>query len=145
MPRRAIRSSTLVASLALVTSACASGNFVGGSSGTPAASSRPVPSAQPAPRPTFRTPQVMRGSGVESVIGAEAGALLDRFGGARIDLVEGDARKLQFASDSCVLDIFLYPLEEGRAPVATHIEARQRQGRGAADPGQCITEVERAR
>lgn len=92
----------------------------------------------------FRPPQVMRGSGLDSVIGRGAGALTSRFGEARIDLVEGDARKLQFASQTCVLDVFLYPVEAGNAPVATHVEARLRDGGAATDRASCIAEVERA-
>jgi hypothetical protein len=100
--------------------------------------------ASPAPDGGFRSPQVMHGSGVDSVIGRAAAELTGRFGAARIDLAEGDARKLQFISDGCVLDIFLYPLAANSAPVATHVEARQRDGGGATDHGSCIAAVERA-
>ena len=34
-------------------------------------------------------------------------------------------RKLQFAGERCVLDVFLYPLREGQEPVATYVEARR--------------------
>ncbi|MHA7820679.1 MAG: hypothetical protein ACX930_13610 [Erythrobacter sp.] len=124
--------------LALLISACASGNYV--RSGAAAA-----PSSVPAPAPatTFRTPQVMQGSGVGEVIGQQAASLTSRFGSPRIDLAEGDARKLQFASATCVLDIYLYPLEAGGTQVATYVEARSRQGGGEAERGSCIREVER--
>lgn len=106
---------------------------------------RSAPAAPPVQQgSTFRAPQVMQGSGVESVIGARADALLARFGRARIDMAEGDARKLQFASPGCVLDIYLYPLTSGAAPVATHVEARNRQGGGEAHRAICIAEVESA-
>lgn len=88
-------------------------------------------------------PQVLREKGLESVIGKGARALRQRFGKARIDLSEGDARKLQFSSDACVLDVFLYPLERGRPPVATHVEARRRVGGGNTDRARCIDEVAR--
>ncbi|PKP90329.1 MAG: hypothetical protein CVT76_09985, partial [Alphaproteobacteria bacterium HGW-Alphaproteobacteria-15] len=65
-----------------------------------------------------------------------------RFGAPRIDLAEGDARKLQFAGPSCVLDIFLYPLSAGAEPTATHVDARLRQGGAAVDQGACIRELE---
>jgi hypothetical protein len=97
-----------------------------------------------APSPeAFRAPQVMRESGLESVIGEGAAALSRRFGEARIDLKEGDARKLQFVSRGCVLDIYLYPLASNSAPVATHVEARRRVGGGETDRADCIEEVER--
>ena len=99
----------------------------------------------PAPSPTsVPAPQIQREQGLESVIGKSATSLTRRFGRARIDLSEGDARKLQFSSQNCVLDIFLYPLERGNSPVATHVEARRRVGGGDANRAQCIAEVERS-
>ncbi len=130
----------IASTLGLLLSACAggpaSGRYV--STGNTAA---PAPSA---PSPAFRAPQVMRAQGVDSIIGQAAGSLARRFGEARLDVAEGDARKLQFVSDGCVLDIYLYPLEAGRAPVATHVEARVRQGGGATDRAACIEAIERA-
>jgi hypothetical protein len=87
-------------------------------------------------------PQVMAAQGLGGVIGSPAGALTRRFGAPRIDLAEGDARKLQFAGPSCVLDIFLYPLSAGAEPTATHVDARLRQGGAAVDQGACIRELE---
>jgi hypothetical protein len=95
------------------------------------------------PRSTIvRVPAVMAPQGLEGVIGQDAGTLTQRFGAPRIDLAEGDARKLQFAGRSCVLDIFLYPVTAGQAPTAAHVEARLRQGGTEADRGACIREVE---
>jgi hypothetical protein len=109
-----------------------------------AGGSAPAP-ARPAPgRSTIvRVPEVMTSQGLEGVIGQDAGALTRRFGSPRLDVVEGDARKLQFAGRDCVLDIYLYPGAAGREPTAAHIEARLRQGGAAADRGACIREVER--
>ncbi len=76
------------------------------------------------------------------IIGKEAAVLMRRFGTARIDLSEGDARKLQFVGQACVLDIFLYPLASGVQPVATHVETRLRKGGAPTDRGRCIREVE---
>ena len=81
--------------------------------------------------------------GIDGIIGQRAPSLPRRFGDPRIDLSEGDARKLQFASATCVLDIFLYPLEAGEAPVATHVAARLRQGGGEVDRSACIDTVAR--
>ena len=103
----------------------------------------PVVSAIPTQTQAMRAPQVMRETGLESVIGEEAVSLARRFGEARIDLTEGDARKLQFVSERCVLDIYLYPLARNTAPVATHVEARQRVGGADADRAGCIADVER--
>ena len=110
-----------------------------GGSGASGVSVRPAPvgaKAVPAPR-------IQREEGLESVIGKGAQTLIRQFGKARIDLSEGDARKLQFISANCVLDVFLYPAARGAAPAATHVEARQRVGGAKTDRAQCIDEVER--
>lgn len=126
---------------ALVSAALLLGGCVGGSGG-----GRPAParSAATAPRSNIVVvPQVMAARGLEGVIGLPADALTRRFGQPRIDLAEGDARKLQFAGAGCVIDIYLYPLAAAAEPTATHVEARLRQGGAPADPGACIREVER--
>lgn len=120
---------TFIAALALALSGCATG---------------PRPASAPAAvrSGVVRVPQVMSAQGLEGVIGSPAAALTRRFGEPRIDLAEGDARKLQFAGRSCVLDIFLYPQRPGGDPTAAHVEARLRQGGAAVDQGACIREVE---
>lgn len=120
--------------IALLLGACAaSPNYV---------RSAPVASAPAQPSSAPRSPTISRDA--NGIIGERAGALTRRFGEARIDLAEGDAHKLQFASPTCVLDIFLYPLEAGSPPVATHVETRLREGGGAVDASACVAEVERS-
>lgn len=134
----------IAALMATVLTGCAGG----GGPRRPATAARPSlrPSAPATARSTIVVvPEVMAARGLEGVIGAPAAALTGRFGQPRIDLAEGDARKLQFAGPSCVLDIYLYPLAAAAEPTATHVEARIRQGGATADPGACIREVERAR
>ena len=92
---------------------------------------------------SFRPPQVQRETGLRSIIGQRAEALKSRFGKTRIDLSEGDARKLQFAGETCVLDIYLYPLEADAVPVATHVEARRRAGGASIDKQACLAEIAR--
>ena len=121
---------------AVCVSACSSG-------AAPRTVSPGTASAAGQPAGTFRAPVVQNERGLESVIGKGANALTQRFGKARLDLSEGDARKLQFSSNECVLDIFLYPLRDKAAPVATHIEARQRVGGASTDRARCIEKVER--
>ena len=111
-------------------------------SGAPAPGRAAVPAASPRAA-AVAAPQVMAAAGLQGVIGLPAASLMRRFGEPRIDLVEGDARKLQFAGATCVFDIYLYPLARGAEPTATHVEARIRQGGAAADPGACIRELER--
>ena len=127
-----IRSLTMLSLLALALGGCASG-----------AKPRPAPVSRPAVRSAgVAAPQVMAPAGLEGVIGSPASALTQRFGPPRIDLVEGDARKLQFAGPTCVLDIYLYPVTAGADLTATHVAARRRQGGAAVDPGDCIREAE---
>ncbi len=109
--------------------------------GTPAPSSQAtrVPPSDPV-RPTagFIAPQVMRAPGLEGVIGASSVQLERRFGKPRLDVIEGDARKLQFAGEPCVLDIYLYPMQPGSSPVATHVEARRASDGRDVDRAACV-------
>ena len=116
----------------------------GGSGPRPARASTVAAKSQGAPRSSIVVvPEVMAPAGLEGVIGAPAAALTRRFGSPRIDLAEGDARKLQFAGAACVIDIFLYPTTANAPePTATHVEARLRQGGAPTDAGACIREVE---
>lgn len=132
-----MRNLALIAALG-ATSACAGSGFI------PAPSNAPVyqPAAQSPPAPV-RQPvrQPMRGP--QSIIGQSAQALTARLGKTRIDLREGDARKLQFAGPTCVLDIYLYPREYGTQPVATHAEARLKDGGASIDSAACTSEIAR--
>lgn len=90
------------------------------------------------PSTSFRTPEIMRERGLETVIGKTAGQLERQFGKAQLDLIEGDARKIQFAGEPCVLDIYLYPLTPGTSPTATHVEARRASDGAAVDRASCV-------
>lgn len=125
------RSASALALLTLALAGCAGGS----------APARPGPASPPRGSSIVVLPEMMSPQGLEGVIGQDAGTLTRRFGAPRLDVAEGDARKLQFAGSSCVLDIYLYPLRPGSAPVASHVEARLRQGGAAADRGACIREV----
>lgn len=127
------RSAAALTALALALAGCAGGS----------APLRPAPVSQPRGGGVVMLPEMMAPQGLEGVIGQEAALLARRFGTPRLDVAEGDAQKLQFAGQSCVLDIYLYPQRPGAAPVASHVEARQRQGGAAVDRGACIREVER--
>ena len=100
------------------------------STGTPpTTTTRPgtVPPTNPPPATPggFVPPRVMSAAGLEFVIGARASQLEQTFGPARLDVIEGDARKLQFVGEQCVMDVFLYPLSPGAEPTATFVEARR--------------------
>ena len=111
---------------------------------------RPAPASakpaltKPAPtrvRPSRKPPpsavaQVV--PGVEGVIGNDAAGLIRQFGTPRLDIVEGDARKLQFSGTACVLDAYLYPPAAGKEPLATYIDARRPSDGQDVDRAACI-------
>lgn len=106
---------------------------------SPAAAARPV--SAPVRTPVRRTPpsaQVQALPGVEGVIGATRADLLRQFGAARLDVWEGDARKLQFAGQACVLDVFLYPKNAGAEPQASYVDARRPSDGRDVDRAACI-------
>ena len=112
--------------------------------GSPAPQQRPhigkVPPSKPAPppKPVFRPPEIQRLPGLESVIDSDAAALTRQFGKPRLEVREGDMRKLQFAGEPCVLDVYLYPLRPGSEPVATHVDARRASDGLDVDRAACI-------
>ena len=100
---------------------------------------RPVPTEAPAP-PTvgFRVPEIMRGPGLDGVVRERAPSLLRQFGTPRLDVTEGDMRKLQWAGDACVLDMYLYPLRPDADPVVTWLEARRASDGAEVDLLLCL-------
>jgi hypothetical protein len=71
-----------------------------------------------------------------------AGELIQHLGRPRLQIVEGEGTKLQFAGPNCVLDVYLYPPPGGGAPRATLIEARNLQG-GDASAQSCTAALEK--
>lgn len=91
---------------------------------------------RPAPKP------VISSAGTESVMGRSARVLEAQFGKPDLDVREGTARKLQFASPVCVLDAYLYPPRGGGDPIVTHIDARLPDGRDM-DRASCVAALSR--
>lgn len=129
-----------LASLALLLplSAC-------GTTGSRAVQTTPSSSSSvtlpPVRQPVVRQPtgpKVHMAPGLEGVIGADAAQLVRQFGPARLDVHEGDARKLQFTGSTCVLDIYLYPLRDRAEPTATYVEARQAANGREVDRAACV-------
>lgn len=90
--------------------------------------SPPVPAAAP-PAATL---------GMERVLGASPEAVIAILGRPSLDREEGPARHLQFAHGNvCTLDLFFYPRPPGGGRVATHAEARRRDG-SPLDPASCL-------
>lgn len=101
---------------------------------------RDVPATNPRPvQPTNpNDPRVMTTPGLEGVIGVSANALTNQFGAPRLDVREGDVRKLQFGGNACVLDIYLYPSSRSREPLATWVEARRASDGLDVDRAACV-------
>ncbi len=75
--------------------------------------------------------------GLEGVVGTTQAQIVGQFGQPRLDVWEGDARKLQFTGTACILDIYLYPFSRSRDPLATYVEARRSDGRDV-DKAACV-------
>jgi hypothetical protein len=133
----------LLLALAGALSACSSTVSKPGTAG--ATPPRQVVVRQGKPRGPVRAPitrpppqaQVQQLPGLEGVIGATATDLTRHFGTPRLDVLEGDARKLQFTGTACILDVYLYPSAPGREPQATYVDARRSDGRDV-DRAACI-------
>ncbi len=97
------------------------------------------------PAPGFIPPEVMRGPGLDGVIREGPNHLIRQFGQPRLDVTEGDARKLQFAGTPCVLDVFLYPLRPGGEPQSTWAEARRASDGAAVDLLACMQALRETR
>lgn len=119
----------LIASAAFVLLAgCGAGN-------TPPPVTRAAP--MPVPQPGM--------AALTSVMGQNANALIAQFGRPQLDVSEGAARKLQFGSQICVLDAYLYPPQSGRGdPVVTFAETRQRDGK-PIDQSSCAAALKASR
>ncbi|WP_230771341.1 hypothetical protein [Sphingomonas sp. Leaf4] len=118
------RTAALFAGLTL--SACATGPVV-------RQNALPMP-----PAPAYGT------IGLERVMGQNATTIGQLFGQPLLDLSEGPGRKLQYGSDICVLDAYLYPPATGGVPVVRHVDARQRSG-APIDRASCVAALTRAR
>ena len=141
MPRKFNRNALTAIALTSLLAAC-------GTSGVQTASSRPAastPRSQVRP-PTNRPPPtalVQVAPGLEGVIGASAGQLSRQFGAPRLEVWEGDARKLQFTGMACVLDIYLYAPTDGREPQATYVDARRASDGQDVDRAACIAALKK--
>lgn len=128
--------------------ACVSPGGITGNSTPPPRPERPshVPPTKPnMPPPThgFQQPQILRMAGLENVILKDAKSLSRMFGAPRLDVREGDMRKLQFGGTACVLDIYLYPTQKGAEPVATYVDARRESDGRDVDRAACVAALKR--
>ncbi|HZF42795.1 MAG TPA: hypothetical protein VEZ48_05245 [Sphingomonadaceae bacterium] len=106
--------------------------------GCTATAPTPPPRVGAAPAPVAAQP---RAAGL--VVGKTTRELEAAFGTPRATLTEGDARRLQFASETCVLDAYLYPRGGGEHAV-THIDARRPTGEDI-DRASCVAALRQTR
>nr|WP_232332754.1 hypothetical protein [Novosphingobium aquimarinum] len=100
-----------------------------------------VPVRQPVRPPVqqaLREPVFRMEPGLEGVVGVDAGSLTRLFGPPRLDVIEGDARKLQFTGTACLLDVYLYPSSRSREPLATYVDARRASDGRNVDKAACV-------
>jgi hypothetical protein len=126
----------MAALLAPLLAACAST----AGTGTPARPGKIIgnQTVRPPVRAAPRDPKFQTIPGLESVIGADENALVRQFGPARLNVWEGDSRKLQFIGKACVLDIFLYPTTTSREPLASYVDARRSSDGQDVDRAACV-------
>ena len=91
----------------------------------------------------FIAPRVMKMPGLEAVIGRNATALANTLGPPRLQVREGDAVKMQFVGEACVLDVYLYPLRPGGEPSATYVDARRSSDGLDVDRAACVAALRR--
>jgi len=97
----------------------------------------------PLPTPVTTTSRPMTDTrGLERVLGSTAEELTRLFGEPAQDFREEGARKLQFAGQACLLDVYLYTLEGGGERRATWVDARNTAGE-SVDPAGCIAALGR--
>ncbi|VWX53656.1 hypothetical protein [Novosphingobium sp. 9U] len=89
-------------------------------------------------RATPRDPTFQTIPGLQGVIGASESQLVRQFGAARLNVWEGDARKLQFTGKACVLDVFLYPTAQSKEPLASYVDARRSSDGQDVDRAACV-------
>jgi hypothetical protein len=133
LPPRPVLSLALV----LLLGACASTAKAPVSAPARPAVASPVPIRAPVRRAPPKA-QALVAPGLEGVIGATREDLVGQFGTARLDVWEGDARKLQFSGTACVLDVYLYPPAAGSEPEATYVDARRSSDGQDVDRAACI-------
>ena len=92
--------------------------------------------------PLLVSPPLVTPTGLDRVIGRNAGALISLFGNADQDVREDNSRKLQFSSGICILDAYLYTPAKGKEPLVSYVDARQPDG-GSIDKASCVAALTR--
>lgn len=134
----AVLRSALAAGLLALLAACGASTGTGITSTPRAGKATQVPPVRPASPAGARDPRFLSMPGLEGVIGVSQKDLVRQFGQPRLDVWEGDARKLQFSGRACLLDVYLYPTSSSREPVATYVDARRQSDGKDVDRAACV-------
>ncbi len=121
--------------------ACSAALGLAGCVSTSGVAPRPAPRSSEVRQATpsgARDPQFMTMRGLEGVIGVSERELIRQFGQPRLNVWEGDARKLQFTGRACLLDVYLYPTSNSKTPVATYVDARRQSDGQDVDRAACV-------
>lgn len=134
-----LRSTPLVLLATLALAACGGGGQTAPIRSTPKPPVKsPVRTTVPRPGPAARpTAQVQMIPGLEGIIGSDALQLGRVLGKPRLDVIEDDARKMQWTGTACILDVYLYPQPGANRPTATYVDARRGDGRDV-DRAACV-------
>ncbi len=112
-------------------------------SGCAAVPKTPVVSNKPMlDRPVIGAVRPLSARGLEAVMGKDAGALKRMFGEPRLDVIEVNGRKLQFAGTACVLDAYLYSAGKNAPELVTFVDARRSDG-AEVDRASCVDALQR--
>ncbi len=84
----------------------------------------------------YRSPPAT-GNAAPGVMGRDAEALTRLLGAPRLTMRDGAATRLQFTSQTCVLDAYLYAPRAGAAAVVSHVDTRTPDG-ATTDTAACI-------
>ncbi|OYX94669.1 MAG: hypothetical protein B7X90_08525 [Novosphingobium sp. 17-62-19] len=140
-----MRATFLALPAALLLASCGGGGTVSGGKTAQVRSTPPVRTTVPRPGPIQRpSAQLQMIPGLEGIIGADALQLGRVFGTPRLDVIEDDARKLQWTGTACILDIYLYPQTGSSKPIATYADARRGDGR-EVDRAACVAALRKGR
>src|SRR5687768_10706942 len=74
----------------------------------PSRTAAPPPTQPRVPSAALPRASIVMVPGLEIVLGQTATGLVSLFGKPRLDVHEGDARKLQWRGEACALDVYLY-------------------------------------
>jgi hypothetical protein len=139
---RSLRAFAAAAALMPFLGACASGGAT--QAGRPGRGTSQT-AVRPPVRSTPRDPTFQTIPGVEGVIGVGETQLVRQFGTPRLNVWEGDARKLQFTGNACVLDVYLYPTTQSKEPLASYVDARRSSDGQDVDRAACVAALKARR